>query len=129
MGACVSVIDDDALVLKSVGRLLQSAGFDVRTFSSAQDFLSQAAHGAYGCVVMDLSMPGLGGLELQRTLMRSADARPIVFISGRASIASSVEAMKAGAVDFLTKPFDAARLLGAVRAAVEKDRATRETHA
>ena len=124
--ACVSVIDDDALVLKSLDRLLQSSGFEVPTFSSPQNFLAQRADGARGCIVMDLSMPGLSGLELQQALARAADTRPVVFISGRSSVASSVQAMKAGAVDFLTKPFDAEKLLGAVRAAIEKDRAFRD---
>lgn len=125
-GTCVSVIDDDALVLKALDRLLQSSGFEVQTFSSPHDFLAQRADGTPGCIVMDLSMPGLSGLELQQALARAADPRPVVFISGRSSVASSVEAMKAGAVDFLTKPFDAEKLLGAVRAAIEKDRVFRE---
>jgi FixJ family two-component response regulator len=75
---------------------------------------------------MDLSMPGLGGLELQQALARAADRRPVVFISGRSSVEASVRAMKAGAVDFLTKPFDEADLVAAVLAALEKDRASRE---
>jgi FixJ family two-component response regulator len=127
--ACVSVVDDDALVLKSVGRLLQSAGYLVRTFSSGQDFLAYYADGAPGCVVIDLSMPGLDGLELQRAIAKKAGAQPVVFITGRGSVASSVEAMKAGAVDFLTKPFDEHQLLGAVSAAVEKDRSARGAQA
>jgi FixJ family two-component response regulator len=127
--ACVSVVDDDALVLKSVGRLLQSAGYLVRTFSSGQDFLAYYADGAPGCVVIDLSMPGLDGLELQRAIAKKSGAQPVVFITGRGSVASSVEAMKAGAVDFLTKPFDEHQLLGAVSAAVEKDRSARGAQA
>lgn len=127
--ACVSVVDDDALVLKSVGRLLQSVGYSVRTFSSGQDFLAYYAEGAPGCVVIDLSMPGLNGLELQQALARKGDAPPVVFISGHGSVEKSVEAMKAGAVDFLTKPFNDQQLIGAVNAAVEKDRAAREVHA
>jgi FixJ family two-component response regulator len=123
--ACVSVVDDDAMVLKSLGRLLQSAGYAVQTFSSGQDFLTHPDGGAPGCIVMDLSMPGLSGLELQRALTRKADRRPVVFISGAGSIATGVEAMKAGAVDFLTKPFDASRLLGVISAAVERDRRER----
>jgi FixJ family two-component response regulator len=122
--ACVSVVDDDSLVLRSLGRLLRSAGFAVRTFPSAHEFLADEQADA-GCVVIDLSLPGVGGLELQRALARSADPRPIVFISGCGDIASSVAAMKAGAVDFLVKPFDAQTLLAAVRCAVEKDRLSR----
>jgi FixJ family two-component response regulator len=123
--ACVSVVDDDALVLRSLGRLLRSAGFAVRTYPSAQAFLAQSADAAPGCVVLDLSMPGLSGLELQRALAASPDPQPVVFISGRSDVPSSVAAMKAGAVDFLVKPFDEQTLLDAVRAAVEKDRAAR----
>jgi FixJ family two-component response regulator len=127
--ACVSVIDDDALVLRSLGRLLQSAGYVVQTFSSAEDFLVYPDGGAPGCIVIDLSMPGLNGLQLQQALAGKANRRPVVFISGQASVASSVGAMKAGAVDFLTKPIDETTLLGAVRAAIEKDRAAREMRA
>ena len=124
--ACVSVIDDDALVLRALDRLLQSRGFEVHTYSSAQTFLEQRDADAPGCIVMDLSMPGLNGLELQQALARAADRRPVVFISGRGSVEASVRAMKAGAVDFLTKPFDEAQLVAAVRVALEKDRASRE---
>ena len=123
---CVSVVDDDALVLRSLGRLLQSAGYAVRTFSSAEEFLVYPDGGAPGCIVVDLSMPDLSGLELQQALVKKQDRRPVVFISGRGTVATSVDAMKAGAVDFLTKPIDETTLLGAVRAAIEKDRAARE---
>ena len=126
MRACVSVIDDDALVLRSLDRLLQSRGFEVHTYSSAQAFLEQHDASTPGCIVMDLSMPGLSGLELQQALAHSADRRPVVFISGRSSVEASVRAMKAGAVDFLTKPFDEADLVAAVSTALEKDRASRE---
>src|SRR4051812_21465890 len=123
--ACVSIVDDDALVLRSLGRLLQSCGFEVQTFSSPQAFLQQRDGSPPGCIVMDLSMPGLSGLELQQALVHAADRRPVVFISGRSSVEASVRAMKAGAVDFLTKPFDEADLIAAVRTALEKDRASR----
>jgi FixJ family two-component response regulator len=126
MKVCVSVIDDDTLVLRSLGRLLQSHGFEVQTFSSPQAFLEQRDGSPPGCIVMDLSMPGLSGLELQEALAHAADRRPVVFISGRSSVEASVRAMKAGAVDFLTKPFDEADLVAAVQAALEKDRASRE---
>jgi len=123
--ACVSVVDDDAMVLKSLGRLLQSAGYAVQTFSSGQDFLTHPDGGAPGCIVIDLSMPDLSGLELQQALAKKADRRPVVFISGAGSIAASVAAMKAGAIDFLTKPFEASQLLGVISAAVERDRSSR----
>ena len=124
---CVSVVDDDALVLKSLDRLLRSVGYSVRTFSSGQAFLEFRSEGAPGCIVIDLSMPGLNGLELQQALAKKADSRPVVFISGQGDVPATVKAMKAGAVDFLTKPFDEKQLIGAVNAAVEKDRASRET--
>jgi len=127
--ACVSVVDDDALVLRSIDRLLQAAGFAVRTFSSPHALLETSGADSAGCIVMDLSMPGLSGLELQQALTRAADLRPVVFISGQGSVDTGVAAMKAGAVDFLTKPLDGVRLIGAVNAAIEKDRAARVVQA
>jgi len=127
--ARITVVDDDALVLRSLDRLLRSAGFDVQTFSSPREFLRQEREGACGCVVMDLSMPELNGLELQQALAASSDARPVVFISGHGDVPASVSAMKAGAVDFLTKPLDQGKLLEAVRSALEKDHAARAKRA
>jgi FixJ family two-component response regulator len=126
---CVRVVDDDAAVLKSLDRLLRSAGFAVTTYPSPRDFLDRHDSAAPGCVLLDLSMPGIDGLQLQAALTRAGDPCPVVFISGHGDIPASVQAMKAGAVDFLTKPFDQAQLLAAVRAAVEKDRAVREARA
>ncbi len=123
---CVRVVDDDAGVRKSLDRLLRSAGFAVTTYPSPRDFLEAHDGEAPGCLVLDLSMPGIDGLELQATLARSGDFCPVVFISGHGDIPASVRAMKAGAVDFLTKPFDKLQLRTAVRAAVEKDRAARK---
>jgi FixJ family two-component response regulator len=122
---CVSVVDDDAAVLKSIDRLLRSAGFAVRTFPSPHDFLSKRVAGAPGCLVVDLSMPGLDGLQLQQALAVSGDPCPVVFITGHGDIPASVKAMKAGAVDFLTKPFDREKLIAAVRVALDRDRADR----
>jgi len=115
---CVSVVDDDELVLKSLERLLRSGGYAVRTFPSSHDYLAQRPAGP-GCVVLDMSMPGLSGLELQKRLADSGDPCPVVFLSGRADIPATVEAMKAGAVDFIEKPFDDAVLIGAIRAALD----------
>jgi FixJ family two-component response regulator len=126
---CVSVVDDDAAVLKSIDRLLRSAGFAVRTFPSPHDFLLKRDADAPGCLVLDLSMPGLDGLQLQRALIVSGDPCPVVFITGNGDIPASVKAMKAGAVDFLTKPFDREQLLAAVRTALDKDRAARAQRA
>lgn len=121
----VNVVDDDALVLRSLGRLLRSAGFAVRTFPSSKEFLQQSRSGEGGCLVLDLSMPGLDGLELQQVLASSSDPCPVVFLSGHADISASVTAMKAGAVDFLTKPVDREKLLAAVRIAIGRDRSAR----
>ena len=126
----VNVVDDDALVLRSLGRLLRSAGFAVRTFPSSQDFLSQARKGEPGCLVLDLTMPGINGLELQAQLTRLGNDCPVVFLSGNADVPHSVQAMKAGAVDFLVKPVDREKLLAAVRIAIGNDqraRAARKT--
>ena len=124
----VAIVDDDLLVLRALDRLLRAAGLAVETFSSADEFL-QSRRPAAGCVVMDLSMPGRGGLELQRALAEVADSRPIVFISGQGTVPASVEAMKAGALDFLIKPIDEQRFLDAVHAALEKDRVLRDRDA
>lgn len=126
---CVRVVDDDASVLRSIGRLLRSAGFAVRTFPSSQEFLQQHDADAPGCVVLDLSMPGLNGLQLQQALARSETPCPVIFITGYGDVPASVQAMKAGAVDFLLKPFDQAQLLGAVRIAIDKDRSARAARA
>ena len=126
----VNVVDDDALVLRSLGRLLRSAGFAVRTFPSSQEFLSQARKGEPGCLVLDLTMPGINGLELQAQLTRLGNDCPVVFLSGNADVPHSVQAMKAGAVDFLVKPVDREKLLAAVRLAIGNDqraRAARKT--
>lgn len=129
---CVNVVDDDAMVLRSLGRLLRSAGFDVRTYPSSQEYLSQPPSDHPGCLVLDLSMPGVNGLDLQAQLSRAGNGCPVVFLSGNADIPQSVKAMKAGAVDFLTKPVDSEKLLAAVRIAIGRDqsaRAERETRA
>jgi len=125
---CVSVVDDDALVLRSLERVLKSGGFAVRTFPSPEDFLARRPAGP-GCVVLDMAMPGLSGLELQKALADSGDPCPVVFLSGQSDIPATVEAMKAGAVDFLTKPVERGKLLESVRAALARDvvdRAARE---
>jgi FixJ family two-component response regulator len=126
---CVRVVDDDTAVLKSLERLLRAAGFAVRTFSSSQDFLQQHDGGAPGCVLLDLAMPGLDGLQLQQALVHAGDPCPVIFITGNGDVPSSVRAMKAGAIDFLTKPFDQAQLLAAVRTAIDRDRAARAVRA
>jgi FixJ family two-component response regulator len=120
----VFVVDDDVSVRESLKNLLRSVGLKVETFNTAQDFLSMAPPGA-GCLVLDVRLPGLSGLDLQRQLVEANHEIPIVFITGHGDIPMSVRAMKAGAVEFLTKPFRDQDLLDAVRQALDRDRQTR----
>ena len=125
----VFVVDDDLDVLKSLERVLRSAGLEVTTFSSPNQFLEQHHPRVAGCLVLDVAMPGLNGLELQGELTAKGSAIPIIFLTGRGDIPMSVKAMKGGAVDFLTKPIDDKDLLKAVHAALEKDRIERLSRA
>jgi FixJ family two-component response regulator len=122
----VYLVDDDAAVLRSLTRLLRSAGYDAAAYGSAETFLRELAPDAEGCVVLDLSMPGLDGLALQRELSTRGGALPIVFVSGRGDVPKSVHAMKEGAIDFLTKPVKSAALLAAVEKALGRARERRE---
>ena len=121
----VCLVDDDPDLLRALERLLQSVGLDVATFGSPQEFLERHDPNAAGCLVLDLELPGLSGLELQQLLEQRANHLPIVFLSGRGDIAASVRAMKHGAADFLTKPVDDTELLAAIRDALVEDRARR----
>jgi len=121
----VYVVDDDPDVLKAIDRLLESIGLNVATFSSPRQFLEVYDGNAPGCLVLDLALPGLNGLDVQRVLEQRGSALPIVFLTGRGDIAASVQAMKHGAADFLTKPIDDTALLTAVRDALARDRALR----
>jgi FixJ family two-component response regulator len=121
-GCTVHVIDDDLSVRCAVGRLLRSHDQRVQTYPSAREFLTQQLDSHPACVVLDLQMPGMSGLDLQEMLTRRHESLSIVFISGHADVPDSVRAMKAGAVDFLTKPFDECQLLAAVDAALERSR-------
>ena len=123
--ATVYVVDDDADLRKALQRLLEAAGLQVAGFASAQEFLAAHDRHAAGCLVLDLSMPGLNGLQLQRELEQMASPLPIVFLTGRGDIAASVQAMKHGATDFLTKPVDDDELLAAVHEALATDRQRR----
>ncbi len=126
----IFVVDDDPAVRKSLTRLLRSAGYHTSSFDSAETFLRcWAEHAMPGCVLLDLSMPGLDGLELQQRLNASGLAIPLIFITGHGDIPSTVSAMKAGAVDFLSKPIREEALLGAVNEALERDRRRRRTRA
>ena len=115
----IFVVDDDAAVRKSLVRLLRSAGYQAESFASAGEFLDHwQEHATMGCLVLDVQMPGLNGLDLQRELRSTPRSLPIVFITGHGDIPMSVMAMKAGAVDFLAKPFQAEDLLLAVGEAI-----------
>jgi len=118
----VHVIDDDLGVRCALERLLRSHDRQVRTYPSAREFLNQRLDLGPACVVLDLQMPDMSGLDLQQVLTRGHESMSIVFISGHANIPDSVRAMKAGAVDFLTKPFDASQLLAAIDAALARSR-------
>ena len=117
----IFVVDDDPSVRTGLGRLLEAAGYAVETFVSAREFLARAPHAGPGCLVLDVRMPGLTGLELQEALAVTGRRMRIVFISGHSNVPMSVRAMKAGAVDFLAKPFDVEELLTAIQGCVAKD--------
>jgi FixJ family two-component response regulator len=121
----VFVVDDYAPVRRAVSRLLRAAGFAVIAFASPQEFLPQYDPRTPGCLVLDLDMPAVNGLELQRILATKGSALPIIFLSGHGDVPKSVQAMKWGASDFLTKPVNDKELLAAIRAAIEKDCALR----
>ena len=123
----VSIIDDDAEFRDSVGRLLRSVGLHTQQFSSVSDFLNTEPSDGPTCLVLDIRMPGRSGLELQRDLAATNRQVPIIFITAHADIPMTVQAMKGGAIEFLTKPFRDQDLLDAVDAALARDRAHRES--
>jgi FixJ family two-component response regulator len=121
----IVVIDDDASMRKALDNLLKSVGFKVELFASPQEFLQSERPNRPGCIVLDVRFPGRSGLDMQRELAEAKTQLPIIFITGYGDIPMSVRAMKAGAVEFLTKPFRDQDLLDAVGTALEKDRARR----
>jgi FixJ family two-component response regulator len=125
----VFIVDDDPQVHKAMARLLRAHSFEVRTFDSAEAFLAHRDRSMPGCLVLDVRLPGLDGLALQRRLADGGPALPIVFLTGHGDIPMSVQAVKAGAVDFLTKPVAAATLLAAVRAGLAQDALARQSRA
>jgi FixJ family two-component response regulator len=118
----VFIIDDDASVRKALTNLLRSVGLKVEAFGTAQEFLTMKRPDGPGCLVLDVRLPGSSGLDLQRQLAEAGIQLPIIFITGHGDIEMSVTAMKAGAVEFLTKPFREQVLLDAVQHAIERDR-------
>src|SRR6201993_3602019 len=124
--ATVLVIDDDPDVRASIGRLLRSLGIDVQLFASISDFLKSDPPDGPACLVLDVRLPGQSGLDFQRELAASHRQLPIIFIPGHADIPMSVQAMKGGAIEFLTKPFRDQELLDAIQLGLSRDRARRE---
>ena len=129
LGPTVFVVDDYAPGRRSISRLLRAAGFAVTAFASAKEFLAQYDPETPGCLVLDLAMPAVGGLKLQSILADRGSLLPIIFLTAHGDIPKSVQAMKHGASDFLTKPVNDEDLLAAVRVAIEKDRALRREQA
>jgi FixJ family two-component response regulator len=126
-GAVVFVVDDDPSVRRALDRLLRASGHRVETFASARDVLERGDLAAAACLVLDVRMPGQSGLDFHRVLALGGHDVPIVFITGHGDVPMAVRAMKAGAVDFLTKPFEDEELLDAVRRAIQRDRARRDS--
>ncbi len=124
--AVVFVVDDDSSVREAIKSLIRSVGLRVEAFETAQEFLRSKRPDAPGCVVLDVRLPGLSGLDLQRELAKHGISIPVIFITGHGDIPMSVRAMKAGALEFLTKPFRDQDLLDAIQQALERDRAARQ---
>jgi FixJ family two-component response regulator len=123
----VWIVDDDEAVCDSLELLLKTVGLRARTFPDGKSFLEEFDDGLPGCVVVDLRMPGMSGLELQDALHRTRSTVPIIFITGHGTVDSAVHAMRAGAVDFLQKPFDDQELLDTIQRVIRIDRESRES--
>jgi FixJ family two-component response regulator len=128
-GPIIFVVDDDASVRPAMESLIRSVGLRVKSFASAHDFLGYERPDAPACLVLDVRLPGLSGLDLQQELAAAGNPIPIIFITGHGDIPMSVQAMKRGAVEFLTKPFRDQQLLDAIQMAIEKDANARSEHA
>ena len=125
----VYLVDDDPLVCKAVSRLLRYSGFEVADFGCPKEFLSSCDSESAACLILDMAMPVLSGLDIQRTLTARKEELPIIFLTGHADVPMTVEAMKGGAVDFLTKPVNKTDLVAAVRDAIEKGELARQARA
>ena len=125
----IALVDDDPSVRRGLERLVRSMGWKAETFASAQEFLARVGVEAPSCVVLDLQLPGLTGLELQKRMAEVGLETPIVFLTGHGDIPATVQAMKAGAIEFLTKPVEELELLKAIPEAIECDRRTRQQRA
>jgi FixJ family two-component response regulator len=129
MNAVVYLVDDDPAVVRALSRLLQAEGFEVASFADATSFLCAHDPGRPGCAVIDLGLPDVDGLELQARLAEADGCRQILFLTGQGTIPASVRAMRAGAVDFLTKPVESVELIRSIRAAIERDGTLRQRQA
>jgi FixJ family two-component response regulator len=125
----IAIVDDDPSAREGLQTLLRSVGWKVEAFVSAQEFLGRPDAEPPSCLILDLQLPGLTGLDLQKRMVEVGLEIPIVFLTGHGNIPASVQAMKTGAVEFLTKPFDEEALLRAIQEAIERDRRTRQRHA
>lgn len=125
----VLVVDDDVSVREAISIVFLSVGLEVQTFASAQEFLQRQPEDVPSCLVLDVRLPGMGGLEFQAELVKANAQIPIIFITGHGDIPMTVRAMKAGAIEFLTKPFRDQDLIDAVQVALERDRSRRESDA
>lgn len=125
----VFVVDDDVSIREALESLIRSAGFKVETFASAQEFLARSRADVPACLVLDVRLPGLSGLDLQKRMVEANREIPIVFITGHGDVPTSVRAMKAGAVEFLIKPFSDRDLLDAIQQAIKRDQSARKQRA
>ena len=125
----VFLVDDQPAILKALGRLLTAAGYEVQAYESARAFLDSGNAATPGCLVLDLSMPEMGGLALQQALAERASALPVIFLSGHGDLDSGIRAMKQGAADFLTKPVDGEQLVAAVQLALARNTQARAADA
>ncbi len=125
MKPTIFIVDDDASVRESTTFMLEGVGFNVKTFASAQDFLKAEAREGLGCLILDVRMPGISGLDLQEKLVSAGRPLPVIFITGHGTVPMSVRAMKAGAVDFLQKPFEEQDLLDAIHRAIARQKEER----
>ena len=126
MEPTVFIIDDDDAMRKSIGRLLRAEEIRSESFSSARDYLARERYDGVGCILLDINMPDISGIELQAQLVDTGAELPIIFLTGYGNVPTSVEAMKRGAIDFLTKPVDEADLLPVISQALDLHRSIRE---
>ena len=129
MNPAIFFIDDDPRMRRAISRLLSTYGYNAKAYASAKEFLAEKIPPGPACLILDLRMPDISGLDVQQVLAQGDNCLPIIFVSGHADVTSSVRAMKSGAIDFLTKPFDDTQLISAVQIAIEQSQKTLEDRA